>query len=86
MIKECRVIRNNEAYTLVSFDDIEIQFPPIKKDKEKVFVSYENGRYIIVDEDNLDDITNKSKRKNYKKKTVSQKESDEDLVESLNDE
>ena len=50
MVKECTVILNNEAVTVVKFDDIEIQFPSIRKNDKTVFVKYEDGNYSIVDE------------------------------------
>ena len=50
MVKECRVILNNDVLTVVRFDDIDIQFPSIGKDVETVFVKHENDRYTIVDD------------------------------------
>ena len=82
MIKECRVIRNNEAYTLVRFDNIEIQFPPIGKDVEKVFVKHENDRYIIVDE-NEKDTKGQPKKKVSKKKAEVEKEVLKEADDSL---
>lgn len=49
MVKECKVIVNNEALTTVMFGDIKVQMPPIKRKAEKVFVEENNGRYSIVD-------------------------------------
>lgn len=82
MIKECRVIRNNEAYTLVRFDNIEIQFPPIGKDVEKVFVKHENDKYIIVDE-NEKDTKKQSKKKVSKRKLEAEKEVLKEADDSL---
>lgn len=74
MVKECRVIRNNDAYTLVRFDNIEIQFPPIGKDVEKVFVKHENDKYIIVDENDKKDTEEQPKKKISKRKAIIEKE------------
>jgi len=49
MIKECKVILNNEAVTVIQFGDIEVQFPSIRKNDKTVFVKYEDGNYSIVD-------------------------------------
>lgn len=49
MVKECLVTLNNEAVTVVKFDNIDIQFPSIHKNEETVFVKVEDGKYSIVD-------------------------------------
>lgn len=51
MVKECLVKINNEAITVVRYGDTDIQFPSIHKDVNTVFVSYEGGKYFIVDKD-----------------------------------
>lgn len=81
MVRECRVICNNDAYTLVRFDNIEIQFPPIGKDVEKVLVKHENDKYIIVEENDKKDTEEQSKKKISKRKTIIEKE----VIEETND-
>ena len=49
MIKECKVILNNDAITVVRFDDTDVQFSSIAKDAKTVNVKYDNGKYSIVD-------------------------------------
>ena len=49
MVKECLVTLNNEAVTVVKFDNIDIQFPSIHKNEKTVFVKFEDGKYSIVD-------------------------------------
>ena len=49
MIKECKVILNNDAITVVRFDDTDVQFSSIAKDTKTVNVKYDNGKYSIVD-------------------------------------
>lgn len=51
MIKECEVILNNSAVTVVKFDDNLVQFPAICKNAETVIVEYKDEEYKIVDED-----------------------------------
>lgn len=48
MIKECPVIINNDAVSVVRFDGIDVQFPSVGKNVNKVNVKFENGRYSIV--------------------------------------
>jgi len=49
MIKNCSVIINNEAVTVVVFDGKEVQLPSIKREARKVLVKFENGIYEVVD-------------------------------------
>lgn len=49
MTKECEVILNNGAVTVVKFDGKEIQFPSIHKNAKTVSVKVDNGSYSIVD-------------------------------------
>ena len=76
MIKKCKVIINNEAVTVVRFDNIEVQIPSIHKKADYVNVLYENGKYKIVDtnyEDNV--ITKNYNTKKDNKKTTAVDES-----------
>lgn len=57
MVKECNVLINNEEVTVVMFNNTEVQFPSIKKECKSVFVSFENGKYSIVEKP----TTNKEK-------------------------
>lgn len=49
MTKECTVIINNDAVTVVKFGDKKIQFPAIGKDVKTVKVKYVKGKYSIED-------------------------------------
>lgn len=51
MVKECKVTINNDALTVVRFDDIDIQFPAIGKKANTVKVLYKDGTYKIVPDD-----------------------------------
>lgn len=55
MIKECPVIENNDAVTVVRFGDTDVQFSSIAKDAKTVKVKYDNGKYSIVDPDPIVD-------------------------------
>lgn len=70
MVKECVVKLNNDAVTVVNFDGIDVQFPAINKDDKTVFVSFENGKYVIVDKDYKEQRTEKLKKKGANKKTT----------------
>lgn len=49
MVKECSVILNNSAVTVIRYDETEVQLPSIHRKADKVFVKYENGRYTVVE-------------------------------------
>ena len=80
MIKECPVIMNNDAVTVVRFDGIDIQFPSVKREGVKTLnVKFENGIYSIVDsaEKEADShaektvkTTEQTKNKSIKKKAI----------------
>lgn len=48
MIKECKVISNNDAVTVVRFGDTDVQLPSIAKDAKTVNVEYNDGKYSVV--------------------------------------
>lgn len=49
MIKECPILLNNSAVTVVRYEKVEVQFPSIHRKEKTVFVKYENGKYEIVE-------------------------------------
>lgn len=50
MIRECKIILNNNLVTVVDFDGVEIQFPSINNDNvEKIYVKQMNNKYFVVD-------------------------------------
>lgn len=79
MIKECSVVLNNEAVTVVKFDGKDIQLPAIKREAKKVSVNYENGKYSIVNKDEKTEDADKNKKKTgaIKKTTVEETVADE---------
>lgn len=70
MVKECLVKLNNDAVTVVRFGDTDIQFPSIHKDAKTVFVSYEDGKYSIVDKNYKPKSADKPRKKGTDKKTT----------------
>lgn len=66
MIRECTVLLNNSAVTVVKFGEVEVQLPSIQRDAKKVFVKFENDRYAVVDK--LDEPEVQTKKKS--KKTI----------------
>ena len=72
MVKECLVRINNEAVTVVRYEDTDIQFPSIHKDVNTVFVNHEGGKYFIVDKDYKPSVVKKTptQKKGFIKKTT----------------
>lgn len=57
MIKECPILINNTAVTVVKYDDVEVQFPAINKDVKTIFVDFTEGKYNIVDKKEIEKAT-----------------------------
>jgi len=66
MTKECTVLLNNSAVTVVKFGEVEVQLPSIQRDAKKIFVKFENDIYAVVDK--LDEPEVQTKKKS--KKTI----------------
>lgn len=71
MIKECEVKSNNDYCTVVKYGDTYVQIPSIRKDAKTVFLKYEDGRYIVVDEP---EYARPKRRKSATKKTTEEPE------------
>lgn len=50
MIKECKVLLNNEAVTVIQYDDIQVQIPAIGR-KATVIKVKDDGHYTVVPDD-----------------------------------
>lgn len=48
MIKECPVILNNEAVTVVTYGDVKVQLPPVGNKVKTVMLDCVDGKYSIV--------------------------------------
>lgn len=86
MIKQCPVIINNGAVTVIKFGDIDVQLPYCnKKDIKTLNVKFENGQYSIIDdidetvkeivEDDVNDIVDEDKSETTAKKKKTRKQS-----------
>jgi hypothetical protein len=51
MVKECKVLMNNDAVTVFQFDDEKVQVPAIGRKAKTVKVVAENGLFKVVDDD-----------------------------------
>lgn len=49
MIKECRVVLNNDLVTVVLYDDVYVQLPSIHRNSQTVYVDNQWGFYSVVD-------------------------------------
>lgn len=72
MVKNCKVIVNNEAVTVFDNDGIYVQVPSIKRFAKTVKVIFENHKYIVVD-DNFIEPAVKTAKKADKKTTLKEK-------------
>ncbi len=75
MIRECPVMLNNEAVTVVRYGDILIQFSAQGKGIKKVYVDYQDGRYRITDKP-APEVKSKEKKNNNIKKTTVKEQSE----------
>ena len=64
-MKECPVILNNDAVTVIQYGDKKVQIPSIKKNAKTVMVEYKGGHYCVVE---------KQKKTAQKKKTAKKEE------------
>lgn len=60
MIKECKVVSQNDINAVVLFDNTRVQLPSSKIKSDTAFVKYENGRYSIVNK--ADYVKEKNKK------------------------
>ena len=76
MVKNCKVLINNEAVTVFDYDGIQVQIPSIKRTADFIKVIKRNGNYIVVDDSYIEpanevkQIAEKPKKKATKKTTV----------------
>ena len=50
MLEKCKVVLNNQYVTVIIFGGKEIQIPSIHRKADFVNVLFENGKYMIVDD------------------------------------
>ena len=85
MVKNCRVILNNELVTVLDFDGKQIQVPSIKRKANYVSVLFKDNKYRVVPDDYVEPLEpvveqvepvqeEKPKRKRRKKKKTTDDE------------
>ena len=57
MLKECKVLLNNKAVTVIQYDDIQVQIPAIGRNVSVVKVK-DDGRYTVVPDDYIEPESN----------------------------
>lgn len=77
MVKECQVITNNDAITVVRCGETDIQFPSIKRTATTVKVLFRDGKYKIVPDDFIE-YQPKMKKQNKKRYEEELKEDTEE--------
>ena len=50
MLKECRVLLNNDAVTVILYDGVKVQIPSIRRKADVVKVK-DDGTYTVVPDD-----------------------------------
>lgn len=88
MVRICKVLLNNEVSTVVEFNGLNVQLPPIKESRETVKVQCIDGLFHVVSDDfieanKIDHEPKIEKRIEIKKKTTkkSKKEQGKDIAE-----
>ena len=62
MLKECKVLLNNEAVTVIQYDGIAVQIPAIGRKADIVKVKVD-GSYMVVPDDYSEPVPTKKTRK-----------------------
>lgn len=73
MIKDCKVLINNDAVTVFDFDGVHVQVPSIKRKASIVRVLFDNNTYKVVDDDYVE-------KKPVKKNDETKKKATENVV------
>lgn len=88
MVRICKVLLNNEVSTVVEFDGLNVQLPPMKESRETVKVQCIDGLFRVVSDDfvevnKINHEPKAEKRIEIKKKTTkkSKKEQSKDIAE-----
>lgn len=89
MLKTCKVILNNQYVTVVNFGGTEVQFPSIRRKANEVNVLFENGKYMIVDdnyqikaEETKEEVKTAKTIKKRKKKTTNETQLDNENADN----
>lgn len=78
MIKNCNILINNDAVTVVRFNDVDVQLPSIHRSAKTVRVCYSDGKYFVVDdgyiEPEFSEVEKKPMKRRAKKTTIEMRE------------
>lgn len=75
MLKECKVLLNNEAVTVIQYDDIQVQIPAIGR-KTAVVKVKDDGHYTVVPDDYSEPVEKKPRTRKKKTPVVSDEQSE----------
>lgn len=75
MLKECKVLLNNESVTVIRYDDILVQIPAIGRKADVVKVK-DDGHYTVVPDDYGEQVEKKMKTRKKKTPVVSDEQSE----------
>ena len=68
--RKCPIVVNNGAVIVVKFDHIDVQLPYLHTTSDYLYVSYENGKYSVIDELKYHEIISKKAYVHKKKNTI----------------
>lgn len=68
--KICRVLLNNELFTVVNYDGIEVQLPSIHRSADYINVEFKDNHYMVIDENKKAFVDNNKVMKYSLKKTT----------------
>ena len=69
MLKECKVLLNNEAVTVIQYDNIVVQIPAIGR-KADIVKIMDDGSYTVVPDDYCEPAQDAMPAKKTRKKKV----------------
>jgi len=69
MIKDCNVLINNDAVTVVRFNEVDVQLPSINRSAKTIRVCHSNGKYSVVDDDYKEPEFSEAEEKPKKRRT-----------------
>lgn len=91
MVKECKVLTNNIAITVIDYDGKQVQIPSIHREAATVKVIKEDNIYTVVADDyiepktNTKDVIGKTEKKTTKEKTTVKSEGNKNTSETVKD-
>ena len=80
MLKECKVLLNNDAVTVIRYDNIDVQIPALGYKVDIVKVK-DDGHYTVVHNDYIEQKAFQEKTRARKKKSIVREENTEQKVD-----